>query len=149
MTAPAPALEPALGFVVLLPEPPSDNRTRKPGKRYRKDGTPYIGMVPTKELESWKVEAGHLLNRQTTESVPDRFVIDITLTDAGGACDTSNVIKATLDLLVAHKLIRDDARRYQRACRVEVWPDNKLVTDVIPAGQMQVRVQSLPERGRG
>lgn len=133
-----------VGFVVTLPEPPGNNSTRKPGKRYRKDGTPYNGMVSTDEYKAWQVEAGHLLNRQETEAIPNRYSIDITLAGEKG-CDTDAVLKAANDLLVKHKLVRDDARKYQGHCGVDVFPA-KLTRGWLEPGQMSVRVRVMPER---
>ena len=133
------------GFVVVLPEPPGNNSTRKPGKRYRKDGTPYNGMVPTKEYKAWLDEAGHMLNRAETEVIPGRYAIDIVLIGEKG-CDTDAVLKATNDLLVKHKLIKDDARKYQGHCGVDVWPELPGAGGFpIKPGQMQVRVRGLPD----
>lgn len=133
-----------VGFVVLLPEPPSDNDTHMPVVRWR-NGKPYARMIRSPEYDAWRQLAGHKLNRQETEVCPGRVEVNIILTDAGGGSDTFNVAKATADLLVSHGLIDDDARKFVRDGRIQVWPDTESVLSIIPAGEMQVRVRALPD----
>lgn len=141
--AQAPDTEPR-GFVVRLPEPPGANDLHMPVIRYRKGGKAYVRMIRTPEYDAWIIEAGHKLNRQETEQIKGRFSIDITVVGDSG-CDTDSVLKATVDLLVKHKLLVDDARKFQRHCAVDVWPELPGVGGYpIPKGEMAVRVRGLP-----
>jgi len=117
------SLGPTHPFTIQLPMPPSTNSLfgQAPGrKRYL-----------TKEYAEWTELAGLILKRARPPKFPAEVFIGITLQDSGNL-DGDNRIKAPLDLLVKHQVIKDDSRKYVReirlmwgnvtGCKIEVRP---------------------------
>ena len=94
---------------VRLPAPPTVNGLYRnnPGKGSR-------GRAHTQRYTQWIVQAGLMLNTQATEPMPGNVKAAIELPDTLRG-DIDGYAKATLDLLVRHRLIDDD--RYVR----ELW----------------------------
>ena len=101
--------------VILLPMPPTTNNlfAGNGKRRYR-----------TKEYESWIDEAGWVLSSQR----PSPFVgwvsvlIEVSERESTNSWDLANREKATMDLLVKHKIIQGDNRPYVRKFAME-WAD--------------------------
>lgn len=98
---------------LVLPIPTSTNKLFK-NVRGR-------GRVKTKEYESWIEEAGWKLITQRQKPIRGPVEIEYLVGDDTGA-DLSNLIKATEDLLVRHRLIEDDKREIVRKFSMEFMP---------------------------
>ena len=110
---------------IRLPFPPSVNGMFK--------NVPGRGRAPTKEYEAWKHNAGWELQAQRSRipalASPVEIRIDL---DERRRGDADNRTKAVLDLLVAHRIIRSDSKKYVKrvsigwevvtGCRVSIIP---------------------------
>lgn len=86
--------------IIDLPLPPSVNHLfANAGKR---------GRVITPHYKAWRKEAGWQLIRQRPGSIKGRYALEIYI-QADAAADIGNLEKACSDLLVAHRVIEDDA----------------------------------------
>lgn len=85
---------------ITIPVPPSVNAL------YR--NVAGRGRVKTAAYKDWAGHAGWVLKSQHPEPVPGRVVIVLGIERASAASDIDNRIKAIFDLLVAHKIIRND-----------------------------------------
>jgi Holliday junction resolvase RusA-like endonuclease len=99
-------------LVIALPRPPSVNGLF-PGKGRRHRSAEY---------EAWIKEAGYALNLQRPPKVAGRVSILIEIEEPKGLADCANYEKATVDLLVSHKIIQGDDRRYVRS-NTQTWAD--------------------------
>lgn len=110
-------------IVLAIPVPPSVNGLwfNKPGK----------GRVRSDRYRTWLNSAGWLVQAQRPGHMPGRVEIEICLPERNGA-DLDNRVKATLDLLVAHRIIEGDNNKVVRRitvawgnvadCRVTIRP---------------------------
>ena len=103
--------------VVSLIMPPSTNGlflNGKPGKR----------RVRAPEYEAWIKEAGWQLASQRPRQLLGRVSILIEVSDAESAdsWDVANREKAAVDLLVSHKIIPGDSKRFVRRIALEWAP---------------------------
>ena len=109
--------------VIELPTPPSvNNLFINVGRR----------RTLSPEYRAWREEAGWKLQAQRPAPIHGRVCIDIALADKG-RIDADNSLKAPIDLLVEHKIIQGDSRKYVRdarvyfdssvtdGCRIEIW----------------------------
>ena len=113
---------------IRLPFPPSvnDMYANNKGARGR-------GRYPSKEYEAWKDQAGWELNAQHVKPIDGVAEVRIDL-DSTRRGDADNRIKAVLDLLVSHKILRGDSKKYIRrvsagweavaGCRVSIITDS-------------------------
>lgn len=85
-----------------LPFPPSVNNLFLNAGRKR---------AATPDYSRWKDQAGWELKAQKLRPITSRCVIDIDLDDTRQG-DADNRSKAVLDLLVAHRIIPDDSKKY-------------------------------------
>ena len=78
----------------------------------------------TKEYKSWAKEAGWILaSQRPAKSIGAVSVlIEVSLRESTDSWDLANREKATLDLLVEHKVIQGDNRPYVRKLAME-WAD--------------------------
>lgn len=114
--------------VLYLPRPPSlnglfANRKKAAGRKGRKRTDAYT---------NWLDAAGWELIIQKPAPVLGQVRVAMAIEDEGRG-DIDNLFKATLDLLVTHRVIEGDSRKYvrevsakwcghTRGCRVEVQP---------------------------
>jgi Holliday junction resolvase RusA-like endonuclease len=103
-------------FLLNLPKPPSTNRlfgVSRGRRRYK-----------TAEYSAWIDLAGReiLAHRPRPKPIEDKFRIYVTCGPIRG--DPDNLMKPTLDLLVAHGLIRDDRAAYAVWSSVEVLQEH-------------------------
>lgn len=99
-------------LVLHLPRPPSLNGLFPGnGRRHR-----------SAEYETWIIEAGYALNLQKPPQMPGKVTILIEIEEPKGLADCANYEKATVDLLVSHKIIQGDDRRYVRS-NTQAWAD--------------------------
>lgn len=100
---------------IYLPFPPSVNAAYA--------NSPGTGRVKTKRYHSWARVAGTDLNRQRPKRMKGRVEVWIYLEDSDNRrSDCDNRAKAILDLLVTHKIIEDDDKRFVRSCH-QVWSE--------------------------
>lgn len=86
---------------IALPWPPSTNALFR--------NVPGHGRVATKEYKAWLTEAGWTLNAQHPPKFAGAVTVGIELCPPHGrAFDVDNRAKSCLDLLVKHRIIRDD-----------------------------------------
>lgn len=105
-------------FTVELPVPPSTNNLFvNVGKR----------RVASDEYNAWRDLAGYRLNLQHVQPIKGAVEIDMAV-PRNRRRDLDNFWKATLDLLVNHKLIEDD-RNIERLTLA--WHDEKREAVVI------------------
>lgn len=109
---------------LTIPVPPSVNAL------YR--NVPGRGRVKTGAYKDWAGNAGWVLKSQAPVPVPGRVVIVLGIERSSAASDIDNRCKAILDLLVTHKVIKDD--KYVTALAV-AWA---------PKGTDQARVAVMP-----
>lgn len=110
---------------IRLPFPPSVNGMFK-NVRGR-------GRARTDEYDAWRDQAGWELKAQHIKPIEGQAEITIDL-DHSRRGDADNRTKAVLDLLVAHKILRGDSKKYVRrvsigweavaGCRVSIVTDN-------------------------
>jgi crossover junction endodeoxyribonuclease RusA len=103
--------------VISLPMPPSTNVLFYNGKVGK-------GRERTPEYNSWIKEAGWQLASQRPRQLTGRVSILIEVSDAEStdSWDVANREKATVDLLVRHKVIPGDQKRFVREV-VMRWAD--------------------------
>ncbi len=89
---------------LYLPRPPSVNNAYGGGARRR------YRMPKTK---AWYEEAGKHVIEQKPKSIDGPVCVTLTVHDEGRG-DIDNKIKIVLDLLVKHRLIEGDERKYVR-----------------------------------
>ena len=98
--------------VIALPIPPTDNHlfAGRGRTRYRSD-----------KYRSWIKEAGWILASQRLPQAVGAVsvLIEVSERESTDAWDLSNRHKATLDLLVEHKIIQGDNRPYVRRLAME------------------------------
>lgn len=109
---------------VTVPAPPSVNALYRnlPGK----------GRVRTSTYKDWAGHAGWVLKSQAPPPVPGRVIIILGLERDSAAADIDNRVKALFDLLVTHKVIKDD--KYVTAFAIS-W---------LPKGTSQARLAIMP-----
>lgn len=91
-------------FTLDLPFPPSLNNLF-----HNRTG----GRHPSTKYKDWQTEAGWEIARRHPVPIPGKVKIAYVLQDKG-RCDLDNLAKATTDLLVTHKLIDGDGRKFVR-----------------------------------
>ena len=94
-----PPASPAVTFLEL-PNPPSVNAMFRNLKGR--------GRVATDVYVDWKGHAGWRLREQRPEAIHGPVLIVFNIERTNNQADVDNRVKATLDLLVAHKVIDDD-----------------------------------------
>lgn len=103
-----------LDMKLSLPIPTSSNKLTA----NKKTG----GRVSTKEYKAWKHAAGWELQTQARgQGFTGPVVISIALSEESNL-DLGNCEKATTDLLVTHRVIPDDRKRYVRGISL-IWQD--------------------------
>ncbi len=98
-------------LVLHLPRPPSVNNLFPSHGKHR---------FRSAEYEAWIKHAGYLINLQRPTPIKGRVEILIELEEPTGLADCANYEKATVDLLVKHKIIQGDDRRYVRR-NTQAW----------------------------
>jgi Holliday junction resolvase RusA-like endonuclease len=85
---------------------------------------PTVGKrrIQSAEYKAWIKHAGYLLNLQRPTPIKGKVEILIELEEPTGLADCANYEKATTDLLVKHKIIQGDDRRYVRR-NTQAWAD--------------------------
>ena len=103
--------------VINLPMPPTSNNMFFNSAKGK-------GRTKTPEYQDWIKEAGWRLLEQRPACIHGRVSILIEVSDAESAdtWDVANREKATVDLLVSHKIIKDDGKRYLREITLR-WAD--------------------------
>lgn len=104
------------GFLLDLPVPPSANRLHLPfrvksGKRPR-----------TPQYRAWIKAAGGEILLQRPRPITGKFRLLLTCGVIRG--DPDNLLKPTLDLLVAHRLVPDDRAAYSVNPAAFVLPEH-------------------------
>jgi len=120
-----------LPTTILLPEPVGVNRlhgARRTGKRrYR-----------TPKYEAWIEEAGWEIRLQKPEPIKGKYRLCVEISDRSRK-DADAVLKATADLLVAHRITDDDALCIEvTAWKVDTVERGRCRVTVWPAGEMNV-----------
>lgn len=90
------------------------------------------GRFPSAEYKQWKTEIGWEIAQQRQKPIPGP--VRVILTFEPGQTDLDNLLKGSLDALVAHKLIEGDSPKYVKWLSVAF--DDKLKG-------ARVKVQSL------
>jgi hypothetical protein len=109
----APFALPPDEVVISLPMCPSVNNLFPGSGKHR---------FKSAEYKTWIKEAGYLLNLQKPCPIMGRVSILIELEEPKALADCANFEKATVDLLVSHKIIQGDDRRYVRR-NTQAWAD--------------------------
>lgn len=126
---------------LVLPAPPSANNLFKnvPGK----------GRVRTTLYGDWLSHAGWRLRTQHPGLVEGPVLILIGIERTNSMADIDNRLKATLDLLVAHKVIEDD--RFVAGVAAAWLParDGLMRLAITPARNLAVRFQLAIEGAGG
>lgn len=125
------SLGPTHPFIINLPMPPSTNALfgQAPGrKRYT-----------SADYAEWQVVAGTVLKNARAPKFSGQVWIRITLRDSGNL-DGDNRIKAPLDLLVKHQIIKDDSRTYVREIRL-CWGN-------VSGARIEIRPFPFPDEAR-
>lgn len=103
-----------------LPFPPSVNSSTF--NRKESEGG---GRALTDRAEAWVLEAGKELNRQKPKAYIVPVEIWVYLEECRPNADCSNYFKKVEDLLVSHRIIEDDNRKFVRSTH-QVWsPETK------------------------
>ena len=120
---------------ITIPAPPSTNALFK--------NTPGRGRAKTAAYKAWIDEAGWKLKAQKPAAVQGRVVVVIGIERESGLSDIDNRSKALLDLLVAHKVIKDDryvtafamawAAKADGLARIAILPAHDLTLNLILA----------------
>jgi Holliday junction resolvase RusA-like endonuclease len=100
-------------LVINLPKPPSVNGLFPSNGKHR---------FRSAEYTAWIKEAGYALNLQKPPRMPGKVSILIEIEESAALADCANYEKATVDLLVSHKIIQGDDRRYVRS-NTQAWAD--------------------------
>lgn len=85
---------------LTIPKPPSVNAL------YR--NLPGRGRVKSSAYKDWASHAGWVLKSQKPARIDGRVIVIINVERGSMAADIDNLSKATFDLLVDHKLIKND-----------------------------------------
>jgi Holliday junction resolvase RusA-like endonuclease len=102
---------------ISLPMPPSVNQMYSTVQKRR---------VKSKVYANWAKEAGLVLNTQHPKPLLGRVSVSIALVaQSNHRQDADNRVKAVLDLLTKHKIIKDDSSEFVREIRVR-WMDQGL-----------------------
>lgn len=97
-------------IILDLPKPPSTNALFL--------NVPRKGRVKTPEYRAWLTEAGLKLIVQRPRRIAGPVNIELLFSDEGRV-DLDNLTKATLDILVSHRIIEDDKRSIVRKLSCE------------------------------
>lgn len=113
---------------ITVPAPPSVNALFR--------NVPGRGRVKTAAYKAWAGEAGWMLKSQSPTPVPGRVIVVIGVERTIGTADIDNLSKGIFDLLVTHKLIKDDryvtafamawAPKGSRLARIAIMPATDL-----------------------
>ncbi len=103
-------------FWARIPNPPSTNNLFANGKK---------GRYPTKAYDQWRQEAGWELKLQKPPSFAGKVEISLAV-PRNGRRDLDNHLKAPLDLLVSHGVIKDDSLIEKVAVTWHDLPGEKL-----------------------
>lgn len=116
-----------------LPMPPSVNELYA----NRKPVVKGFGRRRTEKYERWRTEAGWSLKLQKPKPVLGAVSIHIDLEDSDGRItDADGRLKAPIDLLVAHRVIEGDSKKFVRRVSAEWRKDIKGARVVVtPAGE--------------
>ncbi len=76
------------------------------------------GRIPTSAYKQWKQDAGFMLNVQRPPKLEGRHRISIQI-DQRRQGDADNRIKCVLDLLVLHKIIPGDQKKYVKGVSID------------------------------
>lgn len=117
---------------LLLPSPPSTNNLFRNTRR---------GRVKSEHYERWISEAGWRLKLQRPAPVLGPVVVLIGVERTNTRADIDNRIKPTLDLLVAHQLIKDDSLVIGVAAAWSPAANGLMRVAIIPASDLVVRFQ--------
>ena len=109
-------------MIVWLPFPPSTNNLFLNARK---------GRILSPEYRAWRKEAGWALQTQKPPALTTRVILTIDLDDTKQG-DCANREKAVTDLLVAHKVIPGDQKKWVKRvsigwesikeCRVRIEP---------------------------
>lgn len=102
-----------MSFLISIPVPPSTNKlygVGRGGRRYLTEG-----------YRRWRNNAGLMIRSQKPEPVTGPYKLFLSVPKTRK--DADNMLKPTLDLLVAMKLTPDD--RHCRHCEAAVLPEMK------------------------
>lgn len=120
---------------ITIPCPPSVNALYRNVAR--------VGRVKTSAYKDWAGNAGWILKSQNPTPVVGRVLVVINIQRPSGSSDLDNRAKAILDLLVTHKVIKDDkyvtalamawAPKGTAIARVAVLPATDLTLDLLVA----------------
>lgn len=81
----------------------------------RKNADGNFGRGKTREYRDWITEAGWHLVVQKPKPFDGRVIVDVRLPEKPGMQpDADNTLKAINDLLVRHKVIKGDSKKYLR-----------------------------------
>lgn len=124
---------------LTVPAPPSTNAL------YR--NVPGRGRVKTGAYKDWAGRAGWTLKSQAPAAVPGRVIIIIGIERESAASDIDNRVKALFDLLVTHKVIKDD--RYVTAFAIAWAPKatDQARLAIMPACDLMLSFVT-PDQGR-
>lgn len=129
------------GLIVnlTLPAPPSVNASyvNVAGK----------GRVRSKLYDDWRGHAGWRLKAQKPRHVAGPVVVMIGIERSNQLADIDNRIKASLDLLVEHQVIKDDRFVIGLTAAWSPGADALMRILIIPAGDISARFQ-LAEDGK-
>jgi Holliday junction resolvase RusA-like endonuclease len=139
---PAPAAQAAGPITfITIPAPPSTNALF-----FNVKGR---GRAKSVAYKAWIDEAGWKLKAQSPAAVPGRVVVVIGIERDNSLSDIDNRSKALLDLLVAHKIIKDD--RYVTALAM-AWAakaDGLARIAVLPAHDLTLNLITAADGGSG
>lgn len=126
---------------LTLPAPPSANALFRnvPGK----------GRVRTAMYDTWLATAGWKLREQRPEHVPGVVLIVIGIERTSAMADVDNRLKASLDLLVKHRVIEDDRHVAGIAIAWNPPRDGLMRIAILPAGPLALRFQLAPHGATG
>lgn len=120
--------------LLTIPSPPSVNALTR--------NVPGRGRVKTAAYKDWIGHAGWILANQRPAPIMGRVIIVIGIERVSSTADIDNKIKAIFDLLVTHKVIKDD--RFVTAFAVSWWPkaNGNARVAVMQAGDMMLQFQT-------
>lgn len=125
----------------LLPFPPSVNHYWKNGRRFRANGTPYLGRVLTPKADKFRADAIAAIARQNNNRYPrpinGRLDVEVTLFwPTLRACDGDNYIKGLFDAMTHARVWNDDVQ-----VRRHIVRDG----EVMKGGAVLITINVLPE----
>lgn len=132
----------AQAFVsLILPAPPSANALfqNKPGK----------GRARTKLYDDWLGHAGWRLREQRPASLLGPVLVIVGIERTSRQADIDNRIKATLDLLVSHKVMQDDKFVAGLAIAWNPAKNGLMRLLIMPAANATVHFQLAPNGAEG